>query len=64
MSNNNLYLYMPIPERTPVAFGDKTYSELWLTQQSSVTGQIEAISDEYENGVVIIDLDNHKSREI
>jgi|TARA_R110000851_G_C12801198_1_gene537476 hypothetical protein len=64
MSNNNLYLYLPIPERTRAAFGDKTYSELWLTHQSSVTGQIEAISDEYERGVVIIDLDNYKSREI
>tara|TARA_R110002096_G_scaffold54805_2_gene141267 strand:+ start:579 stop:752 length:174 start_codon:yes stop_codon:yes gene_type:complete len=53
---NSLYLYLPIPDRTPKAFGDQTYSVIWDSQQKSITEAIEATTEEYERGVIVIDL--------
>ena len=53
---NSLYLYLPIPDRSSKAFGDQTYSVIWDSQQKSITEAIEATTEEYERGVIVIDL--------
>ena len=50
------YLYLPLPKRTYKAFGDQTYSQLWMSSDQSVTEQIERAEREAESGVIIIDL--------
>jgi|TARA_R110000751_G_scaffold84870_1_gene169565 hypothetical protein len=53
---NNLYLYLPIPDKPSKAFGDQTYNTIWNNQQKTITEAIEATTEEYERGVIVIDL--------
>jgi hypothetical protein len=50
------YLYLTPPKRTYKAFGDQTYSQLWMSSDQSVTEQREQPEREAESGVIIIDL--------
>jgi|TARA_R110000787_G_scaffold103215_14_gene209665 hypothetical protein len=50
---NNLYLYLPIPDRSSRAFGDQTYNTIWHSQQKTITEAIEATTEAYERGIVI-----------
>ena len=51
------YIYLPLPKRTPKAFGDQTYNQLWADAPKTVTEQIEIAEKDYDEGrVVIIDL--------